>query len=419
MHCRAEQQEIMVEIMQETWRGLLIPPPEEDAKCLPAPGDLRRKILVKVKYVPPDAAPSPDSDSTVSVTVTQSSQGSQEGKTPPDTASGAHGKKKTKKKKHSKVIQALSKLGVYTRGVSFKSLSQPEAEMPTHVFSLSEKAVVEVHEKTPAQLFDHNRRFLMRAYPSGLRIGSSNLDPLAYWRKGVQIVALNWQNWDHGMMLNEGMFAGTGGYVLKPEGTVSFLPPTPVPSQYSPSTNKDHEHQGYRSTTPTPSAIPFHTLDLTIQVLAGQSLPLPEDERDPSKFHPYVKVELHIDTPEERAARVFPPSASPPSYAAQLEHQVAREKGSGDFKARTKTRRGRDPEFGDEVAFGRVAGVVPELAFVRFVVRDDDIGRDGLAAWACVRVDRLREGYRFVHLLDRKGVETEGVLLVKVTKRVG
>jgi hypothetical protein len=30
---------------------------------------------------------------------------------------------------------------------------------------------------------------------------------------------LNWQETDEGMMLNEGMFAGTGGYVLKPQGS--------------------------------------------------------------------------------------------------------------------------------------------------------------------------------------------------------
>lgn len=225
VHCCAEQQELMVEIMQETWEGLLVPVPEQGADCLPAPADLRRKILIKVKYVPPGGGgvPALDSDSTVSRTVTQSSQGSQEDMTPSGTPpSDAHGKKK--KKKPSKVIEALSKLGIYTRGVSFKSLSQPEAGMPTHVFSLSEKAVVEVHEKSARQLFDHNRRFLMRAYPSGLRIGSSNLDPVVFWRKGLQIVALNWQKWDQGMMLNEGMFAGTGGYVLKPEGTGSFVP---------------------------------------------------------------------------------------------------------------------------------------------------------------------------------------------------
>lgn len=99
------------------------------------------------------------------------------------------------------------------------------------------------------------------------------------------------------------------------------------------------------------------------------------------------------------------------------DEQITREK-EGEYKARTKTRKGRDPEFGETLGFGKVAGVVPELAFVRFTVRDDDYGRDDLAAWACVRLDRLREGYRFVHLLDAKGVETEGVLLVKVAKRV-
>ena len=95
--------------------------------------------------------------------------------------------------------------------------------MPTHIFSLSENGVMEVHQKSAKELFNHNKHFLMRAYPSGLRIGSSNLDPAVFWRKGIQIVALNWQNWDEGMMLNEGMFAGTGGYVLKPEGMGSAM----------------------------------------------------------------------------------------------------------------------------------------------------------------------------------------------------
>jgi phosphatidylinositol phospholipase C delta len=176
--------------------------------------------------------------------------------------------------------------------------------------------------------------------------------------------------------------------------------------------------QGYRSTTSTqnPTAtttqatIPHHTLDLTIHVLAGQSLPLPEGEPDPSKFHPYVKVELHVEEPAERQSRAA-------AVGTPTNEQIASEK-EGEYKARTKTRKGRDPDFGDVLAFGKVVGVVPELAFVRFTVRDDDIGRDDLAAWACVRLDRLREGYRFVHLLDGKGVETEGVLLVRVTKRV-
>lgn len=197
VHAGPEQQEIMVKIMKEVWAGYLIEPPAEDAQVLPPPQDFRHKILVKVKYAPPpgeeqDLAPSPangsDEDDVASATTTGA------------TAAEAAAAKKKKKKKPSKIIQALSSLGIYTRGVSFKSLSQPEATMPTHVFSLSENGIKEVHEKQALDLFEHNRRYLMRAYPSGLRIGSSNLDPAPFWRKGIQIVALNWQNWDEGMM---------------------------------------------------------------------------------------------------------------------------------------------------------------------------------------------------------------------------
>lgn len=194
VHAGPEQQEIMVQIMKETWEGYLIEPPTEDAKALPPPQDFRRKILVKVKYAPPgneDITPSPTNGSDEDVPAGQTSS---------DAAAAAAAASKKKKKKPSKIIQALSNMGIYTRGVSFKSLSQPEATMPTHVFSLSEGSIKEVHEKQAQDLFEHNRRYLMRAYPSGFRVRSSNLDPAPFWRKGIQIVALNWQNWDEGMM---------------------------------------------------------------------------------------------------------------------------------------------------------------------------------------------------------------------------
>ncbi|RKU47972.1 hypothetical protein DL546_003884 [Coniochaeta pulveracea] len=376
VHCGAEQQEVMVRIIEETWKGLLLPEPKGDAATLPAPGDLRGKILVKVKYAPPDGqAP---------VAAGDDNDNSEEDKLPPDAAAKPH-------KKKAKIIHALSKLGIYTRGVSFKSLTQPEANMPTHVFSLSEKGVMEVHQKSARQLFDHNKHFLMRAYPSGMRIRSSNLDPAVFWRKGIQIVALNWQKWDEGMMLNEGMFAGTGGYVLKPEGYRSRSP------------------MADRSAISTQSSIPHHTVTFTIEILAAQTLPLPVDEDEASSFKPYVKVELHLEEPEERATRL----------ASTGQQEQITEAKPGEHKRRTKTRRGTDPDFGGErLEFGPITGVVPELTFVRFLVKDDELGRDDLAAWACVRLDRLKEGYRFVHLLNGQGQETEGVVLVKISKTI-
>lgn len=53
----------------------------------------------------------------------------------------------------------------------------------------------------------------------------------------------------------------------------------------------------------------------------------------------------------------------------------------------------------------------------RFKVEDSQILNDDLAAWACIRLDRLQSGYRFINLLDEKGVATPGILLVKIEKK--
>ena len=142
-------------------------------------------------------------------------------------------------------------------------------------------------------------------------------------------------------------------------------------------------------------------MDLTIQVLAAQSLPLPPGDDSPSGFRPYLKVEVHVEQPSERLS----PSTLPAD---------GKEK-EGEYKAKTKSLKGCDPDFkGQELRFEGIPGVVPELSFVRFLVRDDEVGRDSLAGWACVRVDRLKEGVRFVHLVDAEGVESEGAVLVRV-----
>jgi hypothetical protein len=47
-------------------------------------------------------------------------------------------------------------------------------------------------------------------------------------------------------------------------------------------------------------------------------------------------------------------------------------------------------------------------------MHDDRFARDDLAAWACIRLDRLAHGYRMLHLFDRKGVQTKGVIFVRI-----
>lgn len=43
---------------------------------------------------------------------------------------------------------------------------------------------------------------------------------------------------------------------------------------------------------------------------------------------------------------------------------------------------------------------------------------DKLAAWACIRLDRLQTGYRFIDLKDARGQPSVGKLLVKIDKIV-
>ncbi|KAL6866901.1 phospholipase C [Trichoderma novae-zelandiae] len=365
VHCSAQQQLVMVDIMKEVWDGLLVTEPESAVEALPSPADLRRRILIKVKYVPP-GTPLDKADTTRSEQAPAPAGGAPPPPPPP---------------KPAKTIRELARLAIYTQGVTFKGWAQPEASMPTHIFSISEKKFLDYHEKQWATLFNHNKHYLLRAYPAGFRIGSSNLNPAIFWGGGAQIIALNWQETDEGMMLNEGMFTGTGGYVLKPEGYRSKL------------TSKED------LSTPTPITIPRKTVSLAITFLSAQNLPLPPDEKSAKGFKPYVKVELHVE-------------ASKNSHAESDGHVH-----EGEYKVRTKTHKGCDLDLaGEKLEFKAIPGLVEELTFVRFTVRDDEFGRDDLAAWACVRLDRLGQGYRFVHLRNTKGEATDGAILVKVER---
>ncbi|KAL8905719.1 MAG: hypothetical protein Q9207_002475 [Kuettlingeria erythrocarpa] len=434
VHAGHEQQEVMVEIIEQVWRGLLVKPPSGRPEQLPSPGELREKILIKVKYVAPEKVSAPATAEKAAKTRMRRKKSAESSSS---SDSDNQGSEDARKQKQSSIIEPLSALGVYTRSYHFKDLSSPEANVPCHVFSLSEKKFMNVHGSHGPTLFSHNRNYLMRAFPSGTRVTSSNLDPAVFWRKGVQIVALNWQKYDAGMMLNEGMFAGSGGWVLKPK-----------------------EYRGERggqnagvSDQSQADAIAHKTLSLSIDILAGARLPLPSGDHDSGGFKPYVKCELHVEKQEERTGAAI---------------EGGGKSSDGEFKRKTKHGRGIDPDFGGErVAFSDVRGVVEQLCFVspgrsgeylerrygtsdlsatsdlllastvdpndrespivnsklmcnvenyRFKILDDEIGKDDLAAWACIRLDRLKSGFRFIRLLDAIGKPSRGSLLVKIEK---
>ncbi|KAK8064727.1 1-phosphatidylinositol 4 5-bisphosphate phosphodiesterase 1 [Apiospora phragmitis] len=381
VHAELEQQELMVQIMKEEWAGVLVEKPFENCPPdrMPRLEELLNKILVKVKKpVKPDA-PAPMATLAPVSTIDDDASCSEDER---------GGSSSSIKKAKVLIGEPLGALGIYTHSEHFKSFDSPAAKTPSHIYSINESRILELHQTKTQELFTHNMHYFMRAFPKGLRFDSSNLDPSLYWRKGVQMVALNWQSTDEAMMLNEGMFSGEHGWVLKPPG--------------------------YRSddlSTSQADAIPHRTLALRITVLAGQHIPLPEGAGSANgntrSFRPFVKCELHVEKHEERS------SASIDGNGRALD----------DFKQKTVSGKTDHPDFGSTknlLEFIGVPKVVEQLSFVRFKIEDGasriPIHRDPFACWACIRLDRLRTGYRFIHLKDPKGNPTKGVLLVRVDK---
>ena len=342
VHANLQQQEIMVEIMRTTWKGLLLDlneAQEEKISHLPSPDELRNRILIKVKWSPnPDSKTGESTDPRDHLAADVSSSEDENKFPPPPTSSGEPAKKA---KKASKILHDLSKLGVYTRAYSFKTFSAPEASLVNHVFSLSEPKVQDLCAEGGAHastLFHHNRNYLMRVFPSGLRVTSSNVEPTFLWRQGAQMVALNWQKWDRGMMLNEGMFAGEGGWVLKPEGYRGTIPGT------------KGDEGGEKS------VVRRKNMDITIELFAGQDLPLPIEKAHASRFHPYVKMQLHVDN-----------RAPTPEGTKSISTDSGSDTDDSDiFKRRSKTSKTADPDFGGEkLHWSRLSGVIEELSFLR------------------------------------------------------
>lgn len=403
VHCNLDQQQVMVNVMEEEWAGYLVDISKlqySSIEVLPSPNELRNKILIKTKWTADTETG--ESNNPVEHVESNISQGSE------GTATATSPEKARKAKK---VLAALSRLGVYTRAYSFKTFQQPEAKIPTHVFSLDEKKLGNFHSDPyhGPDMFQHNRNFLMRVFPSGLRVNSSNIDPTFSWRQGAQMVALNWQSLDRGMMLNEGMFAGEDGYVLKPDG--------------------------FRSSSLTEQKVPLRKrLYLKIKLLCAQGLPVPARDGKISNIKPYVKIQLHVDThgpPGQGKNQTSSDSTANlvSKYSDQdtteqvtvPEADDAQNEQERKLKRESKHGRGPNTDFDGELdmVWSDVPDVVDQLSFLRIKVMDDhSFAKDELIAWTCIRLDKLKTGVRFVHLLDVEGEPCEGVLLVVIEKQL-
>ncbi|KAK1434840.1 hypothetical protein QVD17_00594 [Tagetes erecta] len=96
--------------------------------------------------------------------------------------------------------------------------------------SLSEEVIVEASKEHGQQIVRFTQDNILRVYPKGTRLFSSNYNPYDGWEHGAQMVAFNMQGYGKNLWLMQGMFRANNGrgYVKKPkflcEGDPTFRP---------------------------------------------------------------------------------------------------------------------------------------------------------------------------------------------------
>lgn len=425
VHCNPTQQATMVDIIKSTFGPRLVTETLEGSyDKLPSPSELMERILIKVKKpqikedpvvtgndfrgrrrgnslnspltrpVPDNSAFMPSQSLPQSPMLTPShstrrlvskarvntiTEGQVQDMMSSSTSDNESSSERNSRKTPNKTVKVLGDLGVYCAGVKFSGFDTADAKQYNHIFSFMESSFAK-HSRAKEEkmaLDIHNMRYMMRVYPDRTRITSNNFDPLSYWRRGVQMAALNWQTFDLGMQLNRAMFDGgkdSSGYVLKPAELrdIQVLPYNPDIAE------------GKKERT---------VVNFSIDVISAQQLMRPAGFASNKSMHHYVEVEVfHAnDKRDKREAdsNLGPDLDSP----LKFQTQIIRENGF-------------NPAFNREFKF-KVTTKHPDLIFVRWSVKLSNDGesyneRPPLATYTA-KLTNLKQGYRTLPLLNHQG----------------
>lgn len=416
VHCNATQQEIMANIMKDIFGEKLVTDRIDGINNqLPSPEQLRGRILVKCKspnlngpkststeatagrkrgnsLTSPFSRPTAPSEASIpnSPLLSPNYPGARRGSnrrvntinegeisdaqdTLSSSSSEDSGPEKTRRSKQSKITKALGDLGVYCLGIKFRGFDDSDCKIFNHILSFKERTFLNNSNTKVSKdaLFRHNMRYLMRVYPGQHRLTSTNFDPLIYWRRGVQMAALNWQTFDLGMQFNQAMFAGGkdgSGYVLKPR---SFREIQMVSDELA--TKRERKNVSF-----------------TIDIISAQQLMRPINLGERRTVDPYIEIEVFLaDDKRDKQDANGQPLRGPLKYRTQ----VIRENGF-------------NPAFDKKFSFD-VRTKYPDLVFVRWSVKLSDGGnyndRSPAVAMYTAKLTSLKQGYRTLPLLDHNG----------------
>ncbi|KAF5328373.1 hypothetical protein D9619_013248 [Psilocybe cf. subviscida] len=409
VHCGLAQQDKIVDIMTEIFGDAIVQAPIENRPkldALPSPESLKGKFLLKAKnlYVVEQLAAAQAkrlaekaaAAESAAVVITSSSETSSEGELELKLKEGLKGlksgfkkmrtkddgSKSSSEKAKKKMSFRLAALLVYTVGVKCHGINPEIVYAPEHIFSLSENSANRLLKASIGDLVKHNHTHLVRIYPKGTRVDSTNYEPHRYWAAGCQVVAINWQTFDLGYMINQAMFQrnGRAGYVLKPEA-LRF----PEKNLLAKRTQ--------------------HFFDVTI--ISAQQLPRLRDANGrevikDSVVDPYVQVSLHI--PDWSHSPFLPESTSGATYSPPSDATIASTSSARTVSFNTPAVKdnGFNPVWQTELCLPfDCVGDMKELIFVEFAVRQEgkDLDEEPIGIY-CVPLGCLNKGFRHLPLHD-------------------
>lgn len=230
--------------------------------------------------------------------------------------------------------------------------------------SLSEQQLEKAVVTYGKEIVRFTQQNILRVYPKGIRVDSSNYNPLIGWTHGAQMVAFNMQGHGRSLWLMNGMFKANGGcgYVKKPDFLLKSGPHEEV---FDP-----------KVTLPVKK-----TLKVTVYMGEGWY---------------YDFNHTHFDL------------YSPPDFYARV--GIAGVPADSVMK-KTKTLEDNwVPNWNEEFEFPLT---VPELALLRIEVHEYDMSeKDDFGGQTCLPVFELRSGIRAVPLHGYKGEKYKSVKLL-------
>ena len=454
VHCNPEQQRSMVDLMMKYWKDVMVTEPlMTNAVSLPSPEELKNRILVKVKAADEEidhqlstdggtgrsrarslgsafnrtpsldrygVMPSPlvSSPSAISphetvngyVSTPRGSITSGPTGTPSSSADDSDDatSEKPRRRKTSKIVPELGKLGVYAQGIKYNGFNAADARTVNHIYSFSENTFDKLCTKendSRTMLEKHNLRYLMRVYPAARRIDSSNFNPLQAWRRGVQMAALNWQTYDVHQQVNEAMFAAGSdrlGYVLKPE-ELRHAKHLPIADTIREAPGKK-DKKGKK------------IVRFTVNIRSAQRLPRPRNQPPDTGMNPFVEFEMY--SAEDKALGIAKGEggidASAPNGVSGIGLPVRK-------RTRIVEGNGFDPIYNESIGM-TVETKYPSLIFVRWTVWNapdpqSHSANSTLLGTFTAKLSSLQQGYRHLPLYNPRGEQyRDAKLFVKIKK---